>query len=92
MKSLVEVTVDSKVENFEDFCPNYVQELSLCSMYILYSVHMSFFLSFFLLTAKKLPRIYRFFLGIMYNDAIKCTQTLLRKEKNDLQAKEEEIA
>jgi len=30
---LVEVTVNSKKENSEDFCPNYVQEFWLCSSY-----------------------------------------------------------
>ncbi len=28
-KTVVEVTVNSKEENFEDFCPNYVQEFGL---------------------------------------------------------------
>jgi hypothetical protein len=27
----LEVTVNSKEENSEDFCPNYVQEFSLCT-------------------------------------------------------------
>jgi hypothetical protein len=32
VKSLVELTVNSKEENSEDFCPNYIQEFGLCTM------------------------------------------------------------
>jgi hypothetical protein len=34
--SLVEVTVNSKEENSEDFCPYYVQEFGLCTLSLIY--------------------------------------------------------
>jgi hypothetical protein len=31
---LAEMTVKSKEENSEDFCPNYVQEFGLCTLFL----------------------------------------------------------